>query len=70
MLTQGKCTWGVEVKAAASVKQSDTAGLKRLASQAGSDFQGGIIFYDGSSTLPLDRELKLLAVPISKLWEL
>jgi len=25
--------------------------------------------YDGTSILPLDRKLKLLAVPISKLWE-
>jgi hypothetical protein len=25
--------------------------------------------YDGTSILPLDHKLKLLAVPISKLWE-
>lgn len=70
VLTQGNRTWGVEVKSAASVRPSDADGLKRLASQAGSDFQGGILFYDGDSILPMDRELKLLAVPISKLWEL
>ncbi len=70
VLTQGNRTWGVEIKAAASVKPSDADGLKRLASQAGLDFQGGIVFYDGNSILPIDRELKLYAVPISKLWEL
>ena len=70
VLTQGNRTWGIEVKAAASVKSSDADGLKRLASQAGTDFHGGVVLYDGTSVLPLDRELKLYAVPISKLWEL
>jgi len=69
VITQGNRTWGVEVKAAASVKPSDADSLKRLASQAGTDFQGGVVFYDGTSILPLDRKLKLLAVPITKLWE-
>lgn len=70
VLTQGHRTWGVEVKAAASVRSDDTVGLRRLAAQSGKDFQGGIVFYDGTSTLPLDRELNLYAVPLSKLWEL
>lgn len=70
VLTQGNRTWGVEIKAAATVRPSDADGLKRLASQARTDFQGGIVFYDGTSILPIDRELKLYAVPISKLWEL
>ncbi len=70
VLTQGSRTWGVEVKAAASIHPSDTNGLRRLAEQAGSDFQGGILFYDGASMLPVDRKLKIYAVPISKLWEL
>jgi len=70
VLTQGNRTWGIEVKAAASVKPSDADGLRRLASQAGTDFQGGVVLYDGNSVLPLDRQLKLHAVPISKLWEI
>ena len=70
VLTQGRRTWGVEVKAAASVDSTDAKGLRRLAEQAGNDFQGGIVFYDGESVLPLDKELKLHAVPISKLWNL
>ena len=70
VLTQGRRTWGVEVKAAASVDSKDSKGLRRLAEQAGNYFQGGIVFYDGESVLPLDKELKLHAVPISKLWNL
>jgi predicted AAA+ superfamily ATPase len=69
VLTQGRRTWGVEVKAAASIDSSDSKGLRRLAQQAGSDFAGGIVLYDGVSILPIDRELKLYAVPISKLWD-
>ena len=70
VLTQGRLTWGAEVKAAASIDASDAKGLRRLAEQAGGDFQGGVVFYDGDSVLPLDRERQLFAVPISKLWEL
>jgi len=70
VLTRGQHTWGVEVKAAASIRTSDGKGLKRLAVQAGSDFQGGIVFYDGTNILPIDKTLNLYAVPISKLWEL
>jgi predicted AAA+ superfamily ATPase len=70
VVTQGRQTWGVEVKAAATVQMSDMQGLRKLAEQAGNDFKGGIVFYDGNSTLPLDRDLKVYAVPISRLWEL
>jgi hypothetical protein len=70
VLTQGRQTWGVEVKAAATVQPSDTKGLRQLAEQTGRDFRGGIVFYDGASMLPIDRNLKLYAVPISRLWEL
>jgi len=70
VLTQGRDTWGVEIKAASSVNQLDTRGLRRLAEQTANDFQGGVVLYDGTSVMPLDRELNLLAVPISKLWEL
>lgn len=70
VLTMGRRTWGVEVKAATSIDASDAKGLRRLAQQAGSDFQGGIVLYDGASMLPLDRQLNLYAVPIAKLWEL
>lgn len=70
VLTRHNQTWGVEVKAATSIRESDSKGLRRLADQAGKDFQGGIVLYDGTSVLPIDRALNLYAVPISRLWEL
>ena len=57
---------GVEIKAAASVKESDLRGLKRLASIAGEQFKLGVILYDGAETLPLGD--RLWAAPISTLW--
>jgi hypothetical protein len=45
-------------------------GLLKLAGIAGDAFQAGIVFYDGEAMLPLVREAGILAVPISKLWEL
>jgi hypothetical protein len=70
VLTRGSQTWGVEVKAATSIMESDSKGLRRLADQAGKDFQGGIVLYDGTSVLPIDKALNLYAVPIARLWEL
>lgn len=70
VLTQGRKTWGIEIKAASSADPSDTRGLRRLAEQTGPDFQGGIIFYDGAAILPLDRNCNFYAMPCSKLWEL
>lgn len=60
--------WGVEVKAAASASKSDGKGLLRLADIAGKAFQQGIVFYDGSSTIPLNQARNIYAVPLSKLW--
>ena len=70
VIESGRKIWGVEVKAAASVNRDDAKGLRKLAEIAGDAFQGGIVFYDGTAILPLDRQLNLYAVPISKLWEL
>lgn len=57
---------GVEVKAAASIKESDLRGLKKLASLAGDQFKMGILLYDGTEIMPLSE--KLWAVPLSTLW--
>jgi len=57
---------GVEVKASATVKESDLRGLKRLASVAGNQFKLGVILYDGAETLPLGPSL--WAAPIASLW--
>jgi hypothetical protein len=56
------------VKAASSVNPKDAKGLTRLAEQCGNDFQGGIVLYHGSSTLPVAKTA-FLAVPFSQFWE-
>ncbi len=67
VITRGRKTWGVEVKAAATVTESDGNGLRRLADQCGKDFQGGILFHSGASTLPL-ADQRFCAAPLAKLW--
>lgn len=57
---------GVEIKAAATVRQNDLRGLKRLASIAGDAFRLGVILYDGTEDLPLGERLR--AAPLSTLW--
>ncbi|MCF7732562.1 MAG: ATP-binding protein, partial [Akkermansiaceae bacterium] len=69
VVSRGSRIWGVEVKASQTVAAADTKGLSRLAEQSGNDFAGGIVFYSGTSILPLGNG-PFLAVPISKLWEL
>ena len=58
--------FGIEIKSAASVTAGDLRGLKRLASVAGDQFKMGVIFYDGTETLPLGE--RLWAAPLSTLW--
>jgi hypothetical protein len=57
---------GVEVKAAATIRENDLRGLKRLAAVAGDAFNLGVILYDGTETLPLGD--RLWAAPLSTLW--
>ncbi|MFW9594139.1 MAG: ATP-binding protein [Macromonas sp.] len=57
---------GVEVKAAATVKEGDLRGLKKLASLAGSQFKMGVLLYDGTETMPLGGGI--WAAPLSSLW--
>jgi len=57
---------GVEVKAAASIKEADLRGLKKLASLAGDQFKMGVLLYDGTETMPLNQGI--WAVPLSTLW--
>lgn len=57
---------GVEVKAAATVRESDLRGLKKLAGIAGGQFKMGVLLYDGTETLPLGDDL--WAAPLSSLW--
>lgn len=57
---------GVEVKAAASIKESDLRDLKKLAGLAGDQFKMGVLLYDGTEIMPLSE--KFWAVPLSTLW--
>lgn len=57
---------GVEVKAAATVKEGDLRGLKKLAGLAGGQLKMGVLLYDGTETMPLGDGL--WAAPISSLW--
>jgi len=57
---------GVEVKAAATVKESDLRGLRKLSGLAGDQFRSGVLLYDGDETLPLGGGI--LAAPLSTLW--
>jgi len=67
VITRGKDTWGIEVKASSSVSSRDFGGLKRLAEICGKHFKGGVVLYNGEDTLRLGND-KFLAVPISHLW--
>lgn len=57
---------GIEVKAAATVKERDLRGLKKLANLAGSQFKMGVLLYDGAETMPLGDGI--WAAPLSTLW--
>jgi hypothetical protein len=57
---------GIEVKAAATVMAADFKGLRKMAAACGSDFQAGIVLYDGETTVPFGR--RLFAAPVSCLW--
>lgn len=61
--------WGVEVKKSASIQGRDARGLARLAEQAGRSWQGGILLYTGTSTLPLADIPNAFAVPMNQLWQ-
>ena len=68
VVTRGGKTWGIEVKAGATITSGDGRGLTRLADRCGEDFESGVLFYGGRDLLPLgDR--RMLAVPLSELWE-
>jgi predicted AAA+ superfamily ATPase len=56
----------IEVKASASVYESDWKALARLRDARGKSFQCGVLLYTGGATVPLaDR---IFAVPVSALW--
>jgi len=58
---------GVEVKAAATVREADLRGLRKLKDAAGKRFVAGVVLYDGSATIEFGDGL--FAVPVRRLWE-
>lgn len=57
---------GIEIKAAASVTNSDFSGLRILAETTGERFVSGMVLYDHDKVIPFGERLS--AVPISALW--
>ena len=68
VMTHGARTWGIEVKATSTPGRSAGPGMARLAELCGDDFAGGIVLYNGRDILPL-ADKRMLAVPLSELWE-
>jgi len=67
LIEQGRKVWAVEVKRAATVQKKDCVGLAKIASEAGKNFQGGILLYSGVNCLPIQVK-NCFAVPINRLW--
>jgi hypothetical protein len=59
---------GIEVKAGATVRTEDLAGLRHLAARLGDRFVCGYVLYSGQQTLPFGEKLR--AVPLDALWRL
>ncbi len=57
---------GIEVKAAATVRPGDFAGLRTLAEACGKRFAFGVVLYDSTDFVPFGD--KLAAAPLSSLW--
>jgi hypothetical protein len=57
---------GIEVKASATVKSSDFAGLRTLAEACKNKFAYGIVLYDSTDLVPFGD--RLAAAPLSSLW--
>ena len=58
---------GVEVKAGATVRDSDFRGLRKLQRAVGERFAGGAVLYDGEVCAGFGNGL--YAVPVRQLWE-
>lgn len=69
VVARGPQTWGVDVKASGAVTPRDGRGLVRLADRCRGGFEFGVVLYAGRDVLPL-RDPRLLAVPLSALWEM
>lgn len=63
---EGRDVAGVEIKAAATVTESDFRGLRKLRDASGKRFAAGVVLYDGESAVRFADDL--FAVPITALW--
>jgi len=57
---------GLEVKASATVRAQDFAGLRRLQDAVGPKLVRGLVLHDHDAVIPFGE--KLHAVPVSHLW--
>lgn len=57
----------IQVKAGATIRSEDLAGLRHLAQRLDRRFLAGYVLYTGQQTLPFGERLR--AVPIDALWE-
>ena len=64
----GRDISGVEVKASATVTDSDFRGLRKLKDASGARFTAGVVLYDGENLVCFGENL--FAVPIKALWSL
>ena len=67
VIEQGRRVAGVEVKAGATVTNSDFRGLRRLKEASGDAFAAGAVLYDGETVVGFGDGL--YAVPVRLLWE-
>ena len=67
VLEHGRRVAGVEVKAGATVTNSDFRGLRRLKEASGDAFAAGAVLYDGESVVGFGESM--YAVPVRLLWE-
>jgi uncharacterized protein len=58
---------GIEVKAGATVAESDFRGLRKLREAAGQRFRSGVVLYDGTASVSFGDAL--FAVPLRRVWE-
>jgi predicted AAA+ superfamily ATPase len=59
---------GVEVKAGATIRTEDLAGLRNLARRLGGRFVAGYVLYTGQQSLSFGERIK--ALPLDALWRL
>ena len=57
---------GIQVKASATVRPGDFAGMKVLAQACGDRFAFGVVLYDGADVVPFGD--RMAAAPLSCLW--